>query len=181
MGSAALVVLVLLLFSSALLWRLHRQHAVSQRHAILSPRGIDSLERVRIGGIDQWIEVRGQDVNSPILLFIHGGPGVAFIPLSGSFQSAWEAHFTVVQWDQRGAGKTYASNDLGIQRNSMNLPQMQQDALELTNYLRARFKREKIFVIGHSWGSVLGSGWRMNIRTCCMPMWAPDNSSMRTK
>jgi pimeloyl-ACP methyl ester carboxylesterase len=149
----ALLIIVLLLVSSALLWRLYRQHSVSQRDAIRSPHGINSLERVRIGGIDQWIEVRGQDVSNPILLFIHGGPGVAFIPLSGSFQSAWEAHFTVVQWDQRGAGKTFASNGPDIQRNSMNLPQMQQDALEVTNYLRTRFKREKIFVVGHSWGS----------------------------
>jgi proline iminopeptidase len=111
---------------------------------------------VRIGGIDQWIQVRGQDVNNPILLFIHGGPGIAFIPLAGSFQGPWEKHFTVVQWDQRGAGKTYKSNDRELQRRTMNVPQMEQDTLEVVNYLRIRFNRKKIFVLGHSWGSVLG-------------------------
>jgi proline iminopeptidase len=152
----AIVCLVVVVLSSALLYRKYLQHEVAGARAITSPQGIDSLERVRIGGIDQWIQVRGQDVNNPILLFIHGGPGIAFIPLAGSFQGPWEQYFTVVQWDQRGAGKTYASNDREVQRRSMTIPQMQQDTLEVANYLRARFKRTRIFVVGHSWGSVLG-------------------------
>jgi pimeloyl-ACP methyl ester carboxylesterase len=129
---------------------------VAEERAITSPSGINSLQSVRIGGIDQWIEVRGQNVNNPILLFIHGGPGIAFIPLAGAWQASWERHFTVVQWDQRGAGKTYASNDKELQRRTMNVPQMEQDTLDVVNYLRNRFKREKIFVLGHSWGSILG-------------------------
>jgi hypothetical protein len=72
--------------SSALLYRVHLQHQVARERAIPSPNGINSLEAAHIGGIDQWIEVRGQDVNNPILLFIHGGPGIAFIPMSGAFQ-----------------------------------------------------------------------------------------------
>jgi pimeloyl-ACP methyl ester carboxylesterase len=151
-----IVCLIVFVISSALLYRAYLQHKVAQERAITSPNGINSLEAARIGGINQWIEVRGQDVNNPILLFIHGGPGVAFIPMSGAFQDPWEKYFTVVQWDQRGAGKTYASNDLDFQRKTMNVPQMEQDALEVANYLRTRFKREKIFVVGHSWGSILG-------------------------
>jgi proline iminopeptidase len=111
---------------------------------------------VRIGGIDQWIEVRGQNVNNPILLFLHGGPGIAFMPIAGEFQGPWEKYFTVVQWDQRGAGKTYASNNTELLRRTMTVPRMEQDTLEVANYLRSRFKRGKIFVLGHSWGSVLG-------------------------
>jgi proline iminopeptidase len=152
----ALVCLIVVVLSSALLYRKYLQHKVAEKRAIHSSNGIDSLERVRIGGIDQWIEVRGQNVNNPILLFIHGGPGIALIPLAGSFQGPWENYFTVVQWDQRGAGKTYASNDKELQRRTMNVPQMEQDALEVVNYLRNRFQRQKIFVLGHSWGSVLG-------------------------
>ena len=152
-GVLCLVVAVL---SSALLYREYLRHKVAEKRAIRSPDGINSLERVRIGGIDQWIEVRGQNVNNPILLFIHGGPGIAFIPLAGSFQGPWETNFTVAQWDQRGAGKTYASNDSSLQRQTMNVAQMEQDTAEVANYLRHRFKREKIFVVGHSWGSVLG-------------------------
>jgi pimeloyl-ACP methyl ester carboxylesterase len=152
----AIVCLVMVVISCALLYRKYLQYKVAGARAITSPEGIDSLERVRIGGIDQWIQVRGQDVNNPILLFIHGGPGIAFIPLAGSFQGPWEKYFTVVQWDQRGAGKTYASNDRELQRRSMTIPQMQQDTLEVANYLRALFNKPKILVLGHSWGSILG-------------------------
>ena len=155
---AALIIacLVFAVLSSALLYRKHLQHKVAEEYAIISPAGINRLERVRIGGIDQWIQVRGQNVNHPILLFIHGGPGIAFIPLAGVFQGPWEKWFTVVQWDQRGAGKTYASNERETLRSTMTLPQMERDTVEVANYLRNRFHREKIFVVGHSWGSVLG-------------------------
>ncbi len=152
----AIASLLVLLPSSALLYRKYLQHRVAEERAIRSPNGIDSLQPVRIGGIDQWIEVRGQNVNNPILLFIHGGPGIAFIPMAGAFQSPWEKYFTVVQWDQRGAGKTYTSNDKELQRRTMDVSQMEQDTLDVVNYLRHRFKREKIFVLGHSWGSLLG-------------------------
>ena len=152
----SLLVLVAVAVSSALLYRKYLQYKVTTARAIRSPNGINRLEHVRIGGIDQWMEVRGQDVNNPILLFIHGGPGIAFIPLAGSFQTPWEKYFTVVQWDQRGAGKTYASNDKAVQRRTLTVPQMEQDALEVVDYLRDRFGRKKIFVVGHSWGSILG-------------------------
>jgi pimeloyl-ACP methyl ester carboxylesterase len=152
----AIVCLVVAVLSAALLYRKYLQYGVAQTRAIHSPNGIDSLEPVRIGGIDQWIEVRGQDVSNPILLFIHGGPGIAFIPLAGAWQASWEKNFTVVQWDQRGAGKTYASNDKELQHRTMNIPQMEQDTLDVVNYLRNRFKRDKIFIMGHSWGSTLG-------------------------
>jgi hypothetical protein len=142
-GGTAIVCLIIVTLSSALLYRKYLQHEVSEARAIRSPNGIDGLEAVRIGGIDQWIEVRGQNVNNPILLFIHGGPGVAFIPMGSTFQDPWEKYFTVVQWDQRGAGKTYESNDKELQRRTMNLAQMEQDTAEVANYLRTRFKREK--------------------------------------
>ena len=75
------VCLIAVMLSSALLYRKYLQHKVAEERAITSPSGINSLEAVQIGGIDQWIEVRGENVNNPILLFIHGGPGVAFIPM----------------------------------------------------------------------------------------------------
>lgn len=153
---AAIACVVVVVVSSALLYRKYLQHRVAEARAITSLNGIDSLEVVQIGGIQQWIEVRGQNVNNPILLFIHGGPGIAFIPMASSFQDPWEKYFTVVQWDQRGAGKTYETNDKELQRRTMKIPQMQQDTVEVVNYLRKRFHREKIFVVGHSWGSILG-------------------------
>jgi proline iminopeptidase len=148
--------LVILSLSSGLLYRKYLQHVVAAARTISSPNGIDRLEAVRIGGIEQWIEIRGQNVDNPILLFIHGGPGIAFIPLAGAFQGPWEKHFTVVQWDQRGAGKTYASNDNELVGPTMTVARMEQDTFELVNYLRDRFHREKIFVLAQSWGSILG-------------------------
>jgi len=153
---AATIGLTLVVLAFALPYRWYLQHQTAEGRAIRSAEGIDSLVSVRIGGIDQWIHVRGQNVNNPILLFIHGGPGIAFIPLAGSFQGPWESRFTVVQWDQRGAGKTYATNDRDLQRRTMTVSQMKQDALEVVNYLRTRFEREQIAVVGLSWGSVLG-------------------------
>ncbi|HET6463075.1 MAG TPA: alpha/beta hydrolase, partial [Candidatus Krumholzibacteria bacterium] len=80
--------------------------AASQK---VAPGGIDELKTVEIGGIQQWISVRGDNPSNPILLFVHGGPGSPMMPLAWTFQRPWEEFFTVVQWDQRGAGKTFES------------------------------------------------------------------------
>jgi proline iminopeptidase len=148
----ALVVAIL----TAALYRYVERRDIARSRAIISADGIDQVVAVPIGGIEQWIELRGESVKNPILLFIHGGPGTAFIPLARGFQGPWEKYFTIVQWDQRGAGKTYSSNSKELQRQTMTMERMNSDTLEMVNYLRNRFGREKIFVLGHSWGSILG-------------------------
>jgi len=127
---------------------------------------------VRIGGLDQWIHVRGEHTKNPVLLFLHGGPGAALIGVAGRFQTPWEKHFTIVQWDQRGAGKTYARNDRELQRRTMTVRQMQQDTLDMANYLRRRFQREKIVVLGASRAACRVSGWRTSTRMSWLRMWA---------
>jgi proline iminopeptidase len=139
---------------------LYSRHVVVEgvrmlRH-IPDPDGIDVLERVRIGEIDQWVSIRGRDRNNPVLLFIHGGPGAVAMPLSHGFQDAWEEFFTVVQWDQRGAGKTYSANDPQKVGRTMSVDRIIQDAEELVTYLRTRFHKDKIVVFGHSWGTIVG-------------------------
>ena len=141
---------------SATLYRYVAQRNISRARAIRSPDGIDTVERASICGIDQWIEIRGESRKSPVLLFLHGGPGSAFMPIARTFQGPWEKYFTVVQWDQRGAGKTYSSNSKDVQRPTMHIDRMHADTVEMVNYLRKRFGREKILVLGHSWGSILG-------------------------
>jgi proline iminopeptidase len=148
--------LILLALGVSLSYRAYVRQGIAEARTIRSADGIDSLEAVRIGGLDQWIHVRGEHTTNPVLLFLHGGPGQAFIAMAGTFQTPWEKHFTVVQWDQRGAGKTYARNDRELQRRTMTVRQMQQDTLDMANYLRGRFQRDKIVVLGASWGSVLG-------------------------
>ena len=123
---------------------------------IVSAEGVDRLQTVRLGGIDQWISIRGADRRNPILLMIHGGPGYASMPTSWYFQRGWEEYFTVVNWDQRGAGKTFAANEQDVVAPTMTIDRMIADADELIIWLRREFGRERIFVLGHSWGSYVG-------------------------
>ncbi len=111
------------------------------------------LEKLIIGGIKQWVLIRGHDVNNPILLFLHGGPGSAQIGIAYKFQRKLEKHFTVVQWDQRGAGKSFS---LKIPKQSMNIEQFILDSIELVKQLKKRFGKNKVYLVGHSWGSALG-------------------------
>jgi proline iminopeptidase len=129
---------------------------VADMRRIVTPGGIERLETVRIGGIEQWVSIRGFDRRNPVLLVIHGGPGHVSMPTSWYFQRGWEEYFTVVEWDQRGAGKTYAANDPRVVGPTMTLERMIADAEEMVAWLRKDLGKDKIFVLGHSWGSFLG-------------------------
>lgn len=126
--------------------------AASQR---IAPGGIDELKTVEIGGIQQWISVRGDNPSNPILLFMHGGPGSPMMPLAWTFQRPWEEFFTVVQWDQRGAGKTFVSAKQ-LPDSSLSLDRMQSDAEELIAWLQRTYHTDKIFLMAHSFGSIAG-------------------------
>src|SRR5262249_30716677 len=123
---------------------------------IVTPNGIDEKALVTINGTKQWITVRGRDLRNPILLFIHGGPAAPEMPTSWTFQNGWEDYFTVVQWDQRGSGKTYNANDPARIAPTLTPPQMEADVDAMVQYLRATYHKPKIIVLGHSWGSLLG-------------------------
>jgi hypothetical protein len=101
----SLMALLLVAVGAVLALRAYRQHVAARALAIRTPNGIDEARYVRIGGIDQWVQIRGQDRRNPIILCLNGGPGASWVPLTLWFV-AWEKDFTVVQWDQRGEGKT---------------------------------------------------------------------------
>lgn len=108
---------------------------------------------VSIGGIDQWIQWGGAP-EAPVLLYLHGGPGGTSVPVAEAWRP-WEEHFTVVHWDQRGAGRTFAKNgESGCGR--LTITRMVADALEVVEFLTATLGKRKVVVVGHSWGSVLG-------------------------
>jgi pimeloyl-ACP methyl ester carboxylesterase len=155
-GWVALVVAALVLGTIAglLALRSYEQHVNAKALAIEAPAGIDEARYVRIGGIDQWISIRGQDRANPVLLCVHGGPGATWTPLAPLFRG-WEQHFTVVQWDQRGAGKTLESTGPSI-ASTMTIDRMAQDGIEVAEYLRAHLGQRKIALLAHSWGSILG-------------------------
>ena len=97
--------------------------------------------------------IRSENVDNPILLFVHGGPGTSQLTLMRNNTQPIERHFTVVNWNQRGAGKSY---DAASDRSRMHMDQFVSDLIELTRYLEQRFDKKKITLVGHSWGSAIG-------------------------
>ncbi|OJT20676.1 alpha/beta hydrolase [Archangium sp. Cb G35] len=129
---------------------------IAELRKIVAPEGLERTEKLRIGGIDQWVSVRSRDPRNPVLLVLHGGPGWVAMPTSWYFAHGWDEFFTVIQWDQRGAGKTYVANDPATVAPTLTVERMHADAEELVKWARKTFGKEKIFVLGHSWGSILG-------------------------
>ncbi|HSV02558.1 MAG TPA: alpha/beta hydrolase [Phenylobacterium sp.] len=117
--------------------------------------GIDEKIWIEIGGIPQWVTIRGRDLDSPLLLVLHGGPGSALSVLAGKLFPGWDAHFIVVNWDQRGAGRTLGRNGkAGC--GTLTIGRMVVDGIELAQELRRRFPGRPLVLLGVSWGSLLG-------------------------
>lgn len=114
---------------------------------------ISVLEEVEIGGMGQWVLIKGEDISNPVLLWLHGGPGSSLMPASWCFDDELLSDFVVVHWDQRGSGK---SNSWGFDYDELNLERYVQDAHEVTSYLKQKLGKEKIYIIGYSWGSRIG-------------------------
>ncbi len=146
LATAAAVLVTLGLAVSALL--------PASTPAIAGPHSIASLEPVKLGGHDQWIMVRGQSTENPVLLYLSGGPGQSDLPFVRILFANLEPDFVVVGWDQRGTGKSYPALD---PTSTLTVDRAVSDTIELTNYLRARFDEPKIYLVGESWGSILGA------------------------
>lgn len=114
---------------------------------------INSSQYIKIGGIQQWINIKEKDSSNPILLFLHGGPGNSAMGYADRFTYELQSHFVVVQWDQRESGKTAKLNKSD---KPLSVSLMEDDAVEIINYLRSRFSKDKIYLMGHSWGGFLG-------------------------
>ncbi|MGC9311237.1 MAG: alpha/beta fold hydrolase [Sediminispirochaetaceae bacterium] len=127
--------------------------AITDENGTVLPDSIAALEKISLGGMDQWILMRGRDTGNPVLLWLHGGPGSSQMPAAHVCDTELEKEFIVVQWDQRGAGK---SNPPDFDENTMSYDQFIADTRQLTEYLKDRFGREKIYILGHSWGTQPG-------------------------
>ncbi|MEJ7645051.1 MAG: alpha/beta hydrolase [Chryseolinea sp.] len=114
---------------------------------------VDTTFAIPIGEINQWISIKGSSATNPVLLFLHGGPGNSVMGYSQKFTDQLQKNFLVVQWDQRESGKTAALNK---SPQPLSVAIMEEDVIEVINYLRAKYAQEKIYLMGHSWGGFLG-------------------------
>jgi proline-specific peptidase len=150
-ASYIVIGLIFLLFIGLQGYKFHLKNSTE----IETFNGISSLEEITLGGLKQWIFIRGADQNNPVLIFLHGGPGASApgMPSSRNLDAELIKHFTVVHWDQRGAGKSY---DNDIPMSSMTMDRFVEDCSELIDYVRKRLDVKKVFLVAHSSGTVTG-------------------------
>lgn len=145
--SAAILIIILLFLN-------HTSTPGISGKRVNKAKVIALIQKLRIGGSDQWITIRSENTDSPIILFLHGGPGTSQLTRNRKDTKDLLDSFIVIDWDQRGAGKSFRA----IKDNSrMNIQQFISDTKELTLYLLNKFNKEKIILAGHSWGSVIGA------------------------
>jgi pimeloyl-ACP methyl ester carboxylesterase len=117
------------------------------------PNSIAEIKYLQLGGIEQWVMIRGENFANPLLTLLHGGPGMSEMRFFRCYNGSLEKKFTVVYWDQRGAGKSFNSN---IPKSSMTVKQFIADLGALIDAVCARVGQSRVVIFGHSWGSVLG-------------------------
>jgi pimeloyl-ACP methyl ester carboxylesterase len=123
------------------------------RRGELVPGSIAEVEYLRLGGLDQWVMIRGERVSNPPLILLHGGPGLSETVFFRRFNAPLEKSFTLLYWDQRGAGRSF---DGKIPRSTMTVGRFIADLDELVDAVRKRLGKKKVAILGHSWGSALG-------------------------
>ena len=122
---------------------------------IVAPDGVQETYRVELGGIEQWVYVRGQSRKNPLLLFVHGGPASPMSAAMWLFQRPLEEYFTIVHYDQRGAGRTFLEADPRTVAPTLTIERYAADTVELARYLEKRYAVPKVILVGHSWGTVV--------------------------
>lgn len=148
-------------FLSASLYRRDTTVDKDKIHDFTLKSIISQEQFVLINGIQQWVTIKGES-SKPVILFLHGGPGSPMSPYSDNIYKAWEKDFIIVQWDQRGTGKTFgfdAPEELTpeyLKTNPLTIEQMSSDGIALSEYLLKHLKKEKLILFGTSWGSALG-------------------------
>lgn len=152
--TGSIIIMLILLFIFLLIQSPGKPRPFLDEDGKTEPGSIAVIETVNINGLDQRMIIRGRDTSKPVLLYLHGGPGSPEFPFVRQFDSGLEDLFVVCYWDQRGAGLSYYKD---IPPETMTLSQFVDDAGEVSKYLIRKFNREKIYLLGHSWGTLLGS------------------------
>ena len=145
--------ILVVLFAAVIPFQVCSGQSTHELKSTIVPAKIDMLYAPEIGGIKQFVEIKTDDMSRPVLLFLSGGPGSSMMNNAGSFTGMLKSRFTIVQWDQRDAGKTLKLNSSPTRPS---VEQMEQDTLQVIDFVRKELKQEKIFLLGSSWGNVLG-------------------------
>ncbi len=126
------------------------------RFAEFKRKKVHHFEMVSLGGVEQAVLINGKNVNNPVMLYLHGGPGFPMLPFEpfDVNMRKLEENFTIVYWEQRGTGKSFNNS---ISTESMNVEQFVNDTREVVEYIREKLNVEKVYLWGHSWGSNLGA------------------------
>ena len=122
-------------------------------HSLLAQQPVDTTAIFNIGGIKQYVRIKGNDRSKPLLLFLHGGPGSSLMQKIDKVSGRLQQHFVVVHWDQRETGETLRLNKTN---QPLTLELFHNDTHELIASLLRTFRRPKLYLIGYSWGSGLG-------------------------
>ncbi len=112
--------------------------------------GLNEKGFVRINGVDQGMFIRSMDLSNPLILFLHGGPGMPEYFLNSKYPTGLEEHFTVCWWERRGSGLSFSDD---VKEETMTVEQMVDDTIEVANHLRRRFGKQKIILMAHSGGT----------------------------
>jgi pimeloyl-ACP methyl ester carboxylesterase len=150
---AILLACVLILGGLLLWWSPGKPPPFVDENGIPLAGSISEKIHVTINGVEQGMFIKSKDSANPVLLFLHGGPGMPEYWLTQRYPTGLEEDFTVVWWEQRGAGLSYSA---AILAETMSAEQFVSDTLAVTNYLRKRFAKDKIYLMAHSWGSYIG-------------------------
>lgn len=129
---------------------------IADLDSIVTPKGIQENFQLDIGGVEQWVYARGNDKDNPVILMVHGGPASPLAPLAWTFQRPIEEYFTVVNYDQRGSGKTYRDNDTISLGKTIHIEQYVDDVIAIAEKILTRYQKKKVFLLGHSWGTIVG-------------------------
>lgn len=123
---------------------------------ITAAQGVQENAYITLGSIEQYVQIRGEDRRNPVILWLHGGPGFPLTYMTGHYQTELEHDYTIAVWEQRGCGRTLYHNP---DASNPTVDQLLSDLDELVDYLRKRFDRRTIILVGQSWGTVLATDY----------------------
>ncbi len=147
-----------ILMISAILIIIGSRNIHYAKHYKMIQNGVDEGTFLTLGGQEQYVLIRGMDAGNPVIVYLHGGPSSPDTYATYGFTDDLIDDYTVVAWDQRGCGRTYFHNlDDDPRNETASFEQAQEDLDELVDYALERFEQDKVIILGHSYGTILGS------------------------